>query len=55
MLAWFMVGIFLAIGFYVPIGLVRKGIFHLTGVYMSTGGGAIVLCAIAIFVKIVYY
>lgn len=55
MLAWFMVGLFLVIGYAIPIELLRKQAFELGGVYMSTGGGTIILFAIILFVKIVYY
>ena len=55
MLAWFMVGLFLVMGYSIPLELLRKSAFALEGVLMSMGGGTIILCAIVLFVRIIYY
>lgn len=55
MLGWFMVGLFLVLGYSIPIELVRKGLFHLTGFWMATGGGTVMLMAIVLFIKILFY
>ncbi len=55
MLGWFMVGLFLVMGYSIPIELMRKGLFHLTGFWMSMSGGTVILMAIVLFIKILFY
>lgn len=55
MLGWFMVGLFLVIGYSIPIELVRKGLFHETGFWMSMSGGTVILMAMVLFIKILFY
>lgn len=55
MLSWVFVGIFLVVGYAIPIELLRRNAFSLGGVYMSVGGGTIIIMAIILFVKIVFY
>lgn len=55
MLGWFMVGLFLVLGFSIPMELVRKGLFEWSGFGMTTSGGVIILTAIVLFIKILFY
>jgi hypothetical protein len=54
-LAWVLVGFFVIVGYAIPIELLRGGIIPEQGVYFALGGGTIVLLAILVFVRLVYF
>ena len=55
MLGWFLVGVFIVMGYAIPLELLRKHILEMTGYWMSVGGGTVMLMAIILFIKILYY
>lgn len=55
MLMWFLASIFVGLGYVVSIELIRKGIFGMASLWMSVSGGTAILCAVVVFVKIVFY
>ena len=49
-LSWVIVGIFLVVGYTIPVELFRVGIMTVGGMAMTVSGGTTILAAIALFI-----
>jgi len=54
-LSWVMLGAFVIAGYAIPIELFRAKIITQTGVLLTLSGGTVILAAVLIFVRLIYF
>jgi len=54
-LSWMFLGIFIVIGYAVPVELYRSHSISQTGVFLTLAGGTIILAAVLLFVRLIYF
>ena len=54
-LPWVLFGLLVIVGYAVPVELFRANELNETAVYLTVAGGTTILCAVLIFVKVIYF
>jgi hypothetical protein len=54
MISWIFFGLFVTIGYAIPVELYRAGHLHATGVYLSISGSTIILIAAVVAARFYY-
>ena len=54
-LSWLCLGFFIVIGYAIPIELFRGNLLTEQGVYLTLSGGTVILGAVLIFVRLIYF
>jgi len=54
-IAWILLGIFIVIGYAIPVELFRTKTLSQTGVYLTLSGSTTILASVIIFVRAIYF
>lgn len=53
--SWLCLGFFVVVGYAIPVELYRSKVLSETGVYLTLSGGTVILAAILIFVRLIFF